>query len=47
MDKITIGARYNLGLTNSLNGNMDIDGNNIGLKGWKNSVFQISMGILF
>ena len=46
MNKITIGARYNLGLTNCLDGNMDIDMNNIGLKGWKNNVLQVSLGIL-
>lgn len=47
MEKITIGARYNLGLTNSCNYSSTEDGIKVDMKGWKNNVFQLSVGILF
>jgi len=47
LDKMTICARYYLGLTDSFNLYLKNDDITARLKGWKNSVFQISMGISF
>jgi hypothetical protein len=43
LKKITLGARYNLGLTNTLNLSED----DYSLKGWKNNVIQVSLGYSF
>ena len=42
-DKITIGARYNLGLSNSLNHSFK----QLSAKGWKSSVIQAGLGFSF
>ena len=47
IQKVTIGARYNFGLTNSLDFSETFDGVRGSAKGWKNSVFQLGVGLLF
>ena len=55
LDKITIGARYNLGLTNGFDFMQSFDLSEVGdigrvkvsAKGWKNNVFQVSIGFSF
>ncbi|MDR2801891.1 MAG: PorT family protein, partial [Prevotellaceae bacterium] len=46
---LTIGARYNLGLTNAFNVSTPIDdeGVNADFSGWKNSTIQASVGWAF
>jgi len=46
-DKITIGARYNLGLSNNLDHNSYHIRQKINAKGWKSNVIQAGLGFLF
>ena len=46
-EKVTIGARFNLGLTNSLSYSTTEEGMKISEKGWKNNVFQIGIAYSF
>jgi len=47
IQKLTIGARYNLGFTNGLDWSMSEYGMKMNMTGWKNNVFQISLGFSF
>jgi hypothetical protein len=45
--KVTIGARYNIGLTNAIDYSLTEDGVSMNMKGWNNDVIQISLGFRF
>ena len=47
IEHLTIGARYNFGLTNACSTSMRESGVDVDVKGWKNSVIQISVGWTF
>jgi hypothetical protein len=47
IEHLNIGLRYNLGLTNSISGSVVEEGVKEEFKGWKNRVFQLSVGWVF
>jgi len=47
IQKLTIGARYNLGFTNGFDMSITEDGMKMSAKGWKSNVFQIGLGFSF
>jgi hypothetical protein len=47
VEHLTIGARYNFGLTNALSTSTSESGGDVDIKGWKNSAIQISIGWTF
>lgn len=47
IDHLTIGARYNFGLTNAFSSSVNESGVDVDVTGWKNSVIQISAGWTF
>jgi opacity protein-like surface antigen len=47
IDHLTIGARYNLGLTNTFSTTVTESGVSVKTSGWKNNVIQVSIGWKF
>jgi opacity protein-like surface antigen len=47
IDHLTVGARYNIGLTDAFNMSVSASGITTDATGWKNSVIQISVGWTF
>jgi opacity protein-like surface antigen len=47
IDHLTIGARYNFGLTNAVSTSVRDSGVDVDVKGWKNNVIQVSVGWTF
>jgi hypothetical protein len=44
---LVLGARYNIGLTNTMNASDNSSGVNVDVTGWKNNVLQVSVGWIF
>jgi hypothetical protein len=44
---LVLGARYNIGLTNTFSQTVNSSGINVDVTGWKNNVLQVSLGWIF